>query len=121
MFVGPQGGRLRRHNFRRLQVEARVDAGMPDAVHFHDLRHSGNELAAEGGATTRELMARMGHSTTRAAMRYQRARRERDHTIADAMSRNTEQARQVRRGRRPKLARRRGEGHAGDTAGGTTA
>lgn len=34
-----------------------------------NLRHTGNQLAAEIGATTRELMRRMGHSTVRAAMR----------------------------------------------------
>lgn len=122
VFVGPQGGRLRRHNFRRLWVKARKDAKIPDDVHFHDLRHSGNELAAEGGATTRELMARMGHSTTRAALIYQRARRERDHTIADTMSGNIEQARRRPQGKRArKRARRRGEGHAGGTAGNTAA
>jgi integrase len=122
VFVGPKGGRLRRHNFRRLWLKAKKAARIPDDVHFHDLRHSGNELAAEGGATTRELMARMGHSTTRAALRYQRARRERDHTIADAMDRNIESARQRPQGKRArKRGRRRGEGHAGGTAGNTAA
>ncbi|WP_217709648.1 tyrosine-type recombinase/integrase [Amycolatopsis sp. Hca4] len=56
-------------------MKTKKAAQIPEDVHFHDLRHSGNELAAEGGATTRELMARMGHSTTRAALRYQRAAR----------------------------------------------
>jgi hypothetical protein len=37
-------------------------------IHFHDLRHTGNQLAADAGANLRELMDRMGHSTTRAAM-----------------------------------------------------
>ena len=32
-----------------------------------DLRHTGSVLAAEAGANLRELMDRMGHSTTRAA------------------------------------------------------
>ena len=118
VFVGPQGGRLRRHNFRRLWVKARKDAKIPADVHFHDLRHSGNELAAESGATTRELMSRMGHSTTQAALIYPRARRERDHTIADAMSQNIAQARRKPQGKKArKRARRRGEGHAGGTAG----
>jgi len=40
-------------------------------IHFHDLRHSGNTLAGEAGASLRELMDRMGHSTTRAALIYQ--------------------------------------------------
>jgi integrase len=40
-------------------------------VHLHDLRHAGNVLSAEAGANLRELMDRMGHSTTRAALIYQ--------------------------------------------------
>jgi integrase len=39
-------------------------------MHFHDLRHTGNMLAADAGANHRELMDRMGHSTNRAAMVY---------------------------------------------------
>ena len=38
---------------------------------FHDLRHSGAVLAAQAGATLAELMARLGHSTPAAAIRYQ--------------------------------------------------
>lgn len=51
-------------------------------VHFHDLRHTGNTLAATGGATTRELMQRMGHSSVRAALIYQHLVNGRDHAIA---------------------------------------
>ncbi len=43
--------------------------GLPP-IHFHDLRHTGNMLAADAGANLRELMDRMGHSTSRAAMVY---------------------------------------------------
>jgi len=51
-------------------------------LHFHDLRHTGNTLAAATGASTRELMARMGHASAEAALRYQHATRERDDAIA---------------------------------------
>ena len=54
-------------------------------VHLHDLRHAGNHLAAMSGATTRELMGRMGHSSMRAALIYQHATKERDRVIADSM------------------------------------
>jgi hypothetical protein len=47
----------------------------------------GNQLAAEAGATTKELMRRMGHSTVRAAMRYQHSTDRRDRQIAAEMSR----------------------------------
>jgi integrase len=36
--------------------------GLPD-LHFHDLRHTGNTMAAGQGARLRELMERMGHSS----------------------------------------------------------
>jgi integrase len=39
--------------------------------HIHDLRHTGNYIAAATGAGLRELMGRMGHSTARAALIYQ--------------------------------------------------
>jgi integrase len=42
-------------------------------------------MAAATGASLRELMERMGHSSTRAAMIYQHATRERDEAIATAM------------------------------------
>lgn len=45
-----------------------VTAGLPIGFHFHDLRHTGNQLAANSGATTRELMHRMGHGLMRAAL-----------------------------------------------------
>ena len=42
-------------------------------------------MAAATGASLRELMERMGHTSTRAAMIYQHATRERDEAIAAAM------------------------------------
>jgi integrase len=64
---------------------AREAAGRPD-LRFHDLRHTGAVLAAATGATLAELMARLGHSTPGAAMRYQHAAQERDKVIAAALS-----------------------------------
>jgi len=43
-------------------------------------------LAAQTGATLAELMARLGHSTPEAAMRYQHAAQGRDQAIAAALS-----------------------------------
>jgi integrase len=94
VFIGPNGGRLRRRNFLRLWTKALTDAKVVDEdVHFHDLRHTGNALAAATGASTKELMARMGHSSVRAALIYQHASRSRDKQIADAISQNVQQAR----------------------------
>jgi hypothetical protein len=54
--------------------------------HFHDLRHTGNTLAAGTGASLADLMARMGHGYARAALIYQHAITQRDAMIADALS-----------------------------------
>jgi len=62
-----------------------VQAGLPVGFHFHDLRHTGNNLAVASGASTRELLHRMGHGTMRAALIYQHATSDRDREIADAL------------------------------------
>jgi integrase len=64
---------------------ARVAAKRPD-LRFHDLRHTGAVLAAATGATMAELMARLGHSTQGAALRYQHAAQDRDMEIARKLS-----------------------------------
>jgi integrase len=69
----------------RVFYKAREAAGRPD-LRFHDLRHTGAVLAASTGATLAELMARLGHSTAGAAMRYQHAAHARDRVIAAALS-----------------------------------
>jgi integrase len=56
-----------------------------EGFRIHDLRHTGNTLAAATGASTKELMARMGHASPRAALIYQHATRERDVVIAKAL------------------------------------
>lgn len=81
VFVGPKGGRLRRNNFNPIWRVACVAAGVPDA-HFHDLRHTGGTLAATTGATIKEIVKRLGHSSPRAAMIYQHATMDRDKAIA---------------------------------------
>ena len=63
-------------------------------VHFHDLRHTGGTLAAATGATLKELMARLGHSSPRAAMIYQHATSDRDQAIAQALGTLARQARE---------------------------
>ncbi|MGC2999759.1 tyrosine-type recombinase/integrase [Streptomyces sp. G35A] len=71
VFVGPQGGQLRRSNFRDDWVKARKAAGVTTELHFHDLRQTGNTPASTAGASTRELMTRMGHGSSRAALIHQ--------------------------------------------------
>jgi integrase len=87
VFTSSEGKPLRRSNFcRRVWHPALRTARLP-AIHFHDdLRHTGNQFAADEGASLRELMDRMGHSTTRAAMAYLHGSDERQQVIADALS-----------------------------------
>ncbi|WP_319464160.1 tyrosine-type recombinase/integrase [Micromonospora sp. RTP1Z1] len=71
IFTGAKGAALRRSNFQKAAGWAAsvAAAGLP-GFHFHDLRHTGNTLAAGTGASRADLMARMGHGSTRAAMIY---------------------------------------------------
>jgi hypothetical protein len=69
-----------------------IACGVPDS-HFHDTRHTGGTLAAIKGATIKELMARLGHSSPRAAMIYQHATLERDKVIAAGLGQLVNQAR----------------------------
>ena len=55
-------------------------------LRFHDLRHTGNTFAASTGASTKELMSRMGQSSSRAALLYQHATQDRDAVIANSLS-----------------------------------
>ncbi len=87
VFTGPKGARLRRNNFGKLVAwsEAVAAVGAP-ALHFHDLRHTGNAFAAKvPGTTIRDLMGRMGHDSTRAALIYLHGSPSADRIIADAL------------------------------------
>ena len=71
LFPSTRGVHLSSTTFYASWWPAREQAGRPD-LRFHDLRHSGATMAARTGATVRELMARLGHSTPGAALIYQR-------------------------------------------------
>jgi integrase len=85
VFCGTQHQPLHRKTFYRNWNKAADVAGLP-GFHFHDLRHTGNTVAAATGASTKELMSRMGHASPRAALIYQHATRDRDAAIAAALS-----------------------------------
>lgn len=88
VFTGVHGATPKRGSWRSTVrwTSLVVRAGLPEGFHFHDLRHTGNHLAAVSGASTRELMQRMGHSTMRAALVYQHATDGRAREIADRLS-----------------------------------
>jgi len=92
VFVGPTGQLLERSNFwGRIWVPAIELMGL-SGVRFHDLRHTAGTLAARTGATTKELMARFGHSSPRASMIYQHAAADRDRLIAERLDAMTVEA-----------------------------
>ena len=80
-FVGERGAPLRPGVWQHEWVRARTKVGRPD-LHLHDLRHVAGTLAAATGASTKELMRRLGHATPQAALRYQHATDDRDEGIA---------------------------------------
>jgi integrase len=104
VFVGERGATPRRRNFNRLWKQATKKAGIDREVglHLHDLRHTGNQLA-EG--SLKDRMARMGHSTVRAALIYLHTDRDRERQIAERLSAVIEAGRQ-------------GNGHVAGTTGG---
>jgi|SRR5690625_170132 len=85
LFPAANGGHLQPSTLARHFYKARAAASRDD-LRFHDLRHTGATLAAQMGATTAELMGRIGHSTPAAAMKYQHAARGRDAQIAALLS-----------------------------------
>ena len=85
-FPGVMGGPLRRGNFNKMSAwPYAVRSIGAEGLHFHDLRHTGNTFAASSGAGLRDLMARMGHDSERAAMIYQREARGADQAITRAI------------------------------------
>lgn len=84
MFPGSDGERFTGGAIGQAWRKAARNAGLSE-FRLHDLRHASLTLAAQAGATTRELMARAGHSTARAALLYQHAAEERSGAIAAGM------------------------------------
>jgi integrase len=85
VFVGRSGEPMRGDALRLAFQRARAEVGLPQ-LRFHDLRHTGQTLAAETGASLADLMRRLGHSSMVAAKRYLHATDSRDRQIADALS-----------------------------------
>jgi len=87
---------------------------------LHDLRHTGSQLTANAGANPKELIARMGHDSERAALIYLHSPRERQRALANAVGeaardelieskRKTAEAKGTRRARNRRPAAERGK------------
>lgn len=81
LFTNSHGRPIRATVWSKAWNEARSESGL-ETVRLHDLRHLAGTLTAQAGATTKELMERMGHSSIDAAMRYQHVAAERNQEVA---------------------------------------
>ncbi|MHA3020124.1 tyrosine-type recombinase/integrase [Mycobacterium sp. BMJ-28] len=85
LLFGLNGGHMHGDQYRTHWEKARKAIGKP-TLRVHDLRHVGAVLAAQAGATTAELMHRIGHTTPGMALRYQHVAEGRDAEIAERLS-----------------------------------
>jgi integrase len=85
LFADDDGTHLTSDQYRTHWEKARAAVGKPN-LRVHDLRHVGAVLAAQSGATTAELMHRLGHTTPAIALRYQHVAEGRDAEIAERLS-----------------------------------
>ena len=115
IFTGAKGAMLRSSNFHGATkwVKTVANVGLPAGFHFHDLRHTGNTHAASSGASTRELMHRIGHASMRAALIYQHATSERDREIAAAMDKRISDESGKKPARKKRRRKKRGDGDDG--------
>ena len=101
VFPAERGGPIRSNFTRRVWIPTTRAAGA-EGFRFHDLRHTAAALAVAAGASTRELMVQMGHSSSAAALRYQHVMAGRDAAIAAALDELVRLPRTAR-GMRPPL------------------
>jgi integrase len=93
LFTGPKGGPITRQRLSAMWGAACDAVEAPPGVRIHDLRHHAATVTARmPGITTKELMARIGHSSPRAALIYQHATDERDRAIAFYLDQALKQA-----------------------------
>lgn len=86
LFWGPKTGVQLAHSSLLYRWNKAKHLARRDDMTPHTLRHTGAVLFAQSGATLKELMARLGHSTQDAALLYQHAAETRDKLIAERMS-----------------------------------
>jgi integrase len=87
VFTSVKGSPLLNRYFAPYWKKALDAAGFDARIRFHDLRHLAGTSAATAGASLREVMARMGHASADASLRYLKASERRDSEIADAIER----------------------------------
>ncbi|WP_280471420.1 tyrosine-type recombinase/integrase [Nocardia cyriacigeorgica] len=83
-FVSRDGSPIRGNTISQAFNRAKKKVGFEGS--FHDLRHTGQSLAAASGATLADLKKRAGHSSDQAASRYLHSVEGRDREIAQRLS-----------------------------------
>ena len=81
LFTNRYGRPVRATVWRTAWARATAQAGCKQ-IRLHDLRHLAGTLTAQAGATLKETMDRLGHSSTDAAMRYQHVASQRAEEVA---------------------------------------
>jgi integrase len=90
VFTSVKGSPLLNRYFHPYWTQAKAAAGVDAHVRFHDLRHLAGTTAASAGASIKEVMARMGHSSPDAAIRYLKASEQRDKEVAGRIQRRVD-------------------------------
>lgn len=85
LFTNSQGRPIRSSVWQPAWGGARKAAGLDD-IRLHDLRHLAGTLTAQAGATLKETMAWLGHSTVEAARRYQHVAKNRNVEVAERLN-----------------------------------
>lgn len=85
LFTNTHGGPVRATVWTSAWRRMRIQTGYGD-VRLHDLRHLAGTLTAQAGATLREVMERLGHSSSSAALRYQHVAAGRSRLIAERIA-----------------------------------
>lgn len=69
VFTSPKGHPLRNTNFRRnIWYPALAEAGLPEGLRIHDLRHTCASLLISQGAHPKAIQAHLGHSSIAVTM-----------------------------------------------------
>ncbi len=94
LFVGERGAPFRRSSFGRKWRRARAKVGLPEDFRFYDLRHTGQTLSTQSGATLKDTMVRAGQSSEKAALIYQHSDGERQREVAEGIDARVREGRQ---------------------------
>ena len=83
LFLNYQGSRLSVRSIRRILDKLAIEAGLPQHIHPHMLRHSFATHLLDGGADLRSVQELLGHSKLSSTQIYTHLTRERLREVYD--------------------------------------